>query len=89
MDALRARMASGETLSSSSLHYQNYSDTAAERYQLLFNMLLRKESGVVINFWDYQQTLELVRDFCNVCVFIIFHFVNKVVLNRMIHRKHH
>jgi len=39
---------------------------ATEKYSMLFNLILRKESGIVINFWDNSQTLLLVTNFCAV-----------------------
>jgi AP-5 complex subunit zeta-1 len=37
--------------------------SASEHYGILFNMLLRKESGIVVNFWDSVQTMNQVKEF--------------------------
>lgn len=34
-------------------------------YHLLFNLILRKESGVIINFWDSSNTLNMLKSFLN------------------------
>jgi AP-5 complex subunit zeta-1 len=49
---------------SSSMSSNSVREMMSDKYGVLFHLLLRKESGVVINFWDSSQTLSLVKDFC-------------------------
>lgn len=42
-----------------------YFSSTNDNYRLLFNLLLRKESGVTINFWESSNTLALLKSFLN------------------------
>lgn len=42
-----------------------YFSSTNDNYRLLFNLLLRKESGVTINFWESTNTLALLKGFLN------------------------
>ena len=35
-------------------------------YRVLYNHLLRNESGAPLNFWELETTLPLIQDFCKV-----------------------
>lgn len=47
----------------SSMSSNSVREMMTDKYGVLFHLLLRKESGIVINFWDSSQTLSLLRDF--------------------------
>ena len=41
-------------------------EESQSKYRVLYNHLLRNESGVTINFWESSTTMTLLRQFCNV-----------------------
>ena len=41
--------------------------SSPEYFRVLYNYLLRNESGVSINFWENDATMPILLQFCNVC----------------------
>ena len=54
-----------DTKNSDSSDITDYNDA---KYRVLYNYLLRNESGVTINFWESSTTLSLLQQFCKVII---------------------
>lgn len=46
-------------------------DLSSSEYRVLYNYLLRNESGVSINFWENDATWPLIQSFCAVSTLLL------------------
>jgi hypothetical protein len=52
----------------SNFNLETNTETNKNKYRVLYNFLLRNESGVTINLWDSSTALSLIQSFCQVCL---------------------